>query len=144
MLATLAACGGDKALAVAEPSPPPSEAIRAICQNMARALPEKLDDLARRPVSPATPFVAAWGDPAVVLRCGVPRPGSLTTTSDLLAVNEVGWFAEQAPGRRVFTAVDRVAEVEVSIPVEHDPAVGPLVDLAPAITTADPKRSKLF
>ena len=27
--------------------------------------------------TPDTPFVVAWGDPAVVLRCGVARPASL-------------------------------------------------------------------
>jgi hypothetical protein len=111
---------------------------------LAQTLPEKLDGLRRRPVRPAISVVAAWCDQAVVLRCGVPRPAGLTTTSQLFVVNDVDWFSEQSPGRQVFTAVGRVAEVEVSIPKEHDPLVGPLVDLAPAITAADPKLAKLF
>jgi hypothetical protein len=37
-------------------------------------LPEQVEGQQRRDVEPAGPLAAAWGDPAIVLRCGVGPP----------------------------------------------------------------------
>jgi hypothetical protein len=120
------------------PSPAPVGAARDACLRLGGRLPTKVDSLARRSVVPSTQLVAAWGDPAVILRCGVPRPTALIATSQLIGANDVDWFAEETPQHRIFTTFGRAAYVEVSIPTQHDPAVGPLVDLAAAISAADP------
>jgi hypothetical protein len=120
--------------------PAPSAKAAAVCARLVPALPTKVDDLSWRPVKPAGVAAAAWGkDQVVVLRCGVPTPGGLTATSFLNTVNEVDWFMVEQPDARLFTTVGRVANVELTIPVAHDPAVGPLVDVAAAIDATDPR-----
>ncbi|MGQ0467220.1 MAG: DUF3515 domain-containing protein [Sporichthyaceae bacterium] len=137
--AALAGCGSADLPAVAV-SPPPiaKPAVAAACLRLLEALPEKVDDLARRGVdSPATS--AAWGkDVVVVLRCGVGTPKGLTRTSQLAGANDVDWFPEQLQGARRFTTVGRVVNVELVIPEAHEPQVGPLVDVAAAVTSANP------
>jgi hypothetical protein len=113
--------------------------MAAVCDRLAAALPAKVDDLKRRRTAPAGSTVAAWGDPAVVLRCGVGLPAGLTATSQLSGVNDVEWYVDEQPTQRVWTTFARAAEVEVTIPDTHDPAVGPIVDLAAAIKVTDPK-----
>jgi uncharacterized protein DUF3515 len=113
--------------------------IPAPCARLAAALPAKVDDLHRRSTQPSVPTVAAWGDPPVVLRCGVGQPAGLTATSQLSGVNEVDWYVDEQATQRVWTTFARAANVEVSIPNSHDPAVGPVVDLAVAIKATDPK-----
>ncbi|HYT11081.1 MAG TPA: DUF3515 domain-containing protein, partial [Mycobacteriales bacterium] len=82
--------------------------------------------------------VAAWGEPAVVLRCGVTRPAALRADSQLLDINGVSWFAERRGGAEVFTTVDRPVYVEVSAPAEL--ASEPAARLATAVGRALPRR----
>jgi hypothetical protein len=98
-----------------------------------------VDDLHRRPTEPTATTVAAWGNPPVVLRCGVGMPVGMTVTSQLSGVNEVDWYVEEQSTQRIWTTFARAANVEVAIPKSHDPAVGPIVDLAAAIKATDPK-----
>ncbi len=110
----------------------------AVCAKLAAALPAKVDDLHRRRTDPTATTLAAWGDPPVVLRCGVGQPAGLTATSQLSGVNEVDWYVDEQPTQRVWTTFARAANVEVTIPDSHSPAVGPVVDLANAIKANDP------
>ena len=88
---------------------------------------------------PSGVAAAAWGsDPVVVLRCGVAKPSGLQPTSFLDTINEVDWFVVERPDARVFTTVGRTANVELTIPRAHEPAVGPLVDVAAAIEANNP------
>ncbi len=93
-----------------------------------------------RPTTPASPLTAACGDPAVVLRCGVPRPAGLRPTSDVIAVEGVEWFLVESAEGYTFTTIGRTANVALTVPAEVDrsEATAPLVDLAPAITAHDP------
>lgn len=78
--------------------------------------------------------MVAWGEPAIVLRCGVPKPAALTATSRCDEVDGVGWFAEQVPGGYRFTTIGRSVYVEVSVPSDYAPEANALVDLAPAVS----------
>jgi hypothetical protein len=104
------------------------------------ALPERVLDRARRDVSPDTELAAAWGDPPVVLRCGVGPPAGLTPTSEVLEVEGVEWFLDETGGALRFTAVGRRVAVEVVVPpaVDRSAAAGALVDLAPAVERVSP------
>src|SRR3954454_19599598 len=87
-LTLLAGCSGPGAVDVAASSPPPDPAVRAMCHALLDDLPDTVaDDLSSRDVSPPDARAAAWGDPAVVLRCGVRRPDALTRTSACFEVN---------------------------------------------------------
>jgi hypothetical protein len=132
-LAALAACGGGGPGAIAVPVPASSAEIAAICAQVAPALPATIDGLKRRDATPRSDRTAAWGDPAVIVRCGVERPAALRSTSQLDTVNGVDWLIEERGGGHVFTSVNRAIYVEVTVPAGHDPQVGPLVDVAPAM-----------
>jgi hypothetical protein len=73
------------------------------------------------------------------MRCGVERPKALKATSQLNTVNGIDWLVEERDGGHVFTTVARAAYVEVTVPAAHDPQVGPLVDLAPAMLFVPPR-----
>jgi hypothetical protein len=103
-------------------------------------LPERLDDMPAVPVTPRTTYAAAWGEPAIVLRCGVDVPRAFTATSEIIEVNAVAWFLDETDAAYVFTSVGRQALVEVRVPssVPRQDATAPLVDLARPITRCIP------
>lgn len=63
---------------------------------------------------------AAWGDPPVVLRCGVEPLGP--TTDPCLRVDGVDWVARESGGRTVLTTYGRFPAVEVSVPADQEVA----------------------
>lgn len=114
-------------------APPSDAAADAPCTALLAKLPQTLDTsrgaLAARPAFSESPYVAAWGEPAIVLRCGVARPAQLTPGSSdlLLGVNGVFFLPVKKDGSTVFTAVDRAAYVEVTVPSAYDqPPLGPI------------------
>jgi Protein of unknown function (DUF3515) len=86
-------------------------------------------------------LTAAWGDPPVVLRCGVADPTGLTATSEIIEVEGVDWFLTEPASAYVFTTVGRRANIEVAVPrsVDRAAATAPLVDLAGAVDAAVPE-----
>lgn len=81
----------------------------------------------------STSTVATWGDPRIVLRCGVDRPAGLTPTSRCDVVNDVGWFSEQLDDGWRFTTIGRAGYVEVTVPSDYAPQADALVDLSGAV-----------
>jgi len=91
---------------------------------------------------PDTPYVVAWGDPAVVLRCGVDRPKDLVPGSSARyfdAGNVAGPYFDITGGSEgyVWTTVDRGPYISISVPAKYqgNEVVPPL---AQAIGTALP------
>ncbi|MDQ2756039.1 MAG: DUF3515 domain-containing protein, partial [Actinomycetota bacterium] len=66
--------------------------------------------------SPSSPAVRAWGDPAVVARCGVPEPGPST---DCLSVDDVGWVVTVLSDGARFVTFGRSPALEVLVPSVH-------------------------
>ena len=101
---------------------PAPAAGSADCTRLLAALPEELDGgeqgiLQRRQLAaPAPAGAAAWGEPPVVLRCGLDRPADLTASSRLLAISGVQFFPLPSPGTRTWVAVDRPVYVVVDLP----------------------------
>jgi hypothetical protein len=112
-----------------------------VCARLAAALPAELDGRSRVPTRPSSGLTAAWGDPAVVLRCGVDRPGGLTATSEVLEVDGVEWFLVEGRGGLTFTTVGRATGVQVRVPgsVPRTEASAVLVDLAAAVRRCVPR-----
>jgi len=112
-----------------------------LCPTLMGGLPLALADSPARPVRSASAYAAAWGEPPIVLRCGVPRPAALAADSSLLLVNGVDWFVE--PGSdTVWTSVGRGVYVDVRVPSGQ--AAGPVALLSaviderlPPITASD-------
>lgn len=100
---------------------PAPHAADPACARVMVALREagfaELADRPRRDTSAQS--TAAWGDPPVVLRCGVEPPGP--TTDACLRVDSVDWVVREDDEQTVFTTYGRVPAVEVSVPAS-DPA----------------------
>lgn len=109
-----------------------------VCADLVAALPEVVDDAVRRDVSPASPGVAAWGQPPIILRCGVGEPTGIDPTSAVLDVAGVSWRALPGEGGTFFFSDGRAAVVEVAVPDEYAPEGAVLADLAPAMTESVP------
>jgi hypothetical protein len=135
------------ALPALTPTAPPSNAAAvAPCTKVLEALPEQLGDLLPRVVHPKPDslFVVAWGDPAVILRCGVARPADLKVGSSVEFVLVGGSSGQSGAyfdvgtdhGSNVFTTVDRAVYISVTVPAKY--ASGPLPALAQAIAKALP------
>jgi hypothetical protein len=119
-------------------SPARSRADARACAALLQALPRRVADQPERRVDAGGGYAAAWGDPAIELRCGVPRPRGFDRFAGCQVANGVGWFIPepQQSGRPVditMTTVGRAQNVEVRIPAAYFPPVNAMVDLAPAL-----------
>ena len=79
----------------------------------------------QRLVSPAAALGGAWGDPAIVLRCGVPAP-ELSATAECLEANGVGWYVESSDegdpeADATVTAAGYRPVVTVEVPGDYQP-----------------------
>jgi hypothetical protein len=120
------------------PPPPDSAAARRSCPALLAKLPVKLGDLLGRPVRSSSSSVLAWGEPPVLLRCGVGRPaGFVVAAPNVVAVNGVTWFVQQRPDRAVWTVVDRAVYVEASVPTQYaSTPIPPLSDVVKSTLAA--------
>ncbi len=133
----LAGCSGPVTLDAPKLSGQDASACRALMD----ALPSKVDDLPRAEADAGDGFGAAWGDPAIELRCGVPRPKGLDAVAQCQTVNGVDWYIPESqqsgrPQRITMTTVGRAEYVEVRIPADYFPPANTMVDLAPAVKQA--------
>ncbi|HEX4728229.1 MAG TPA: DUF3515 family protein, partial [Jatrophihabitans sp.] len=127
------------AVTVAAP-PSPAPATTNACVQVFAKLPVQLGTLAPRRTDTDSSFVAAWGDPAVVIRCGVARPVAFGSpdAAQLLDVNSVLWQPDPQKTRTVYTTVDRSVYIEVSVPAGADqplPLLAAAVRALPATCT---------
>ena len=127
-------------------TPPPAVAA---CGTLMASMPSSLGDLSSRTVTPASSQVRAWGDPAVVLRCGVERPAALVpgSTDPQISIAPLGSSAagvlwdqpdveSDGTAPTVFTAVDRDVYIEVTIPAGNQQV--PLPQISGLILAAFP------
>lgn len=116
---------------------PRSEAADRFCPSMLAALPQTAAGEPRRRVaSSGGEYAVAWGQSAIVLQCGVPRPSGFVATSQVFMVAQVEWFTPEAAAptgpTATWTAVDRPVYVRVTVPASvSSDAV--LADVATAI-----------
>jgi len=135
LLALVSGCGGDE---VDVRPTGVTGTDRTACLALVKALPRHVSDQPARAVTGETAVAAAWGDPAVVLRCGVGRPKGYTRFAACQTANGVDWFvpdeAIQDQGTDVvMTTIGRSPSVEVVVPAQDRPPVAAMVDLAPVI-----------
>ena len=124
--------------AVPVDSTDPSAEDAAACASLVDALPEQVDEAQQRRVEPDEGTSAAWGDPPIVLRCGVPEPAGFDAVSACQITNGVAWYIpdEQITGAAVdivMTTIGRSPDVEVAIPADHFPPAATMAALADAV-----------
>ncbi|MEV5002493.1 DUF3515 domain-containing protein [Nocardioides sp. LML1-1-1.1] len=121
----LAACGGPVEVDV----PDLSGADRAACEAFADDLPDTLAEQQRVEVEPSDAPAAAYGDPAIVVRCGVPKPDGFSLAASCETANGVGFFIPDEQTRDqdadlTITAAGYRPRVEVVVPARYRPSGG--------------------
>jgi len=91
------------------------------CTAALAAAPATLLGRSRTPLPVAG--TAAWGEPAVVVRCGLPEQPP--TTLRCLSVGAVDWIVDDARDPWVFTAYGRSPTVEVRVPASFGSGSAP-------------------
>ncbi|MFD5321536.1 DUF3515 domain-containing protein [Streptomyces sp. NPDC127098] len=122
-------------------APSPTGEAREACEALVDELPEDVDGQGRGTAADDSPYVAVWGDPAIVLRCGVAEPAVLTpgtesydpAGAEFVGVNDVSWLLEERSDGVRFTTVERAFHVEMTVPDDYAPEVNPLLDVAAPI-----------
>ncbi len=89
LVIALAGCSSSSPEIVA-PNPSPADA--AACRDLVAALPDTLAGQDRVDVTGDTAYGAAWGDPSIVLTCGVGEPDGFTDTSTCVQMDRTGWY----------------------------------------------------
>ncbi|HYN65722.1 MAG TPA: DUF3515 family protein [Ornithinibacter sp.] len=108
----------------------PSAASGAACAAAGPLLPSTVSGLTRRTTEPGSPGVAAWGDPAVIARCGVAALGP--TDTECLEVDGVGWIPDPLSDGTRFTSFGTDPALEVLVPKTYAPEPLLLPAFAPA------------
>lgn len=124
-----------------------SEEDAAACRDFVAALPDTLAGQESVEVDGDTEYGAAWGDPAIVLTCGVEEPREFSDTSTCIAVKKTGWFVPDDVFEDMFEGDDTTdvpmtemnyrRRIHVELPGEYRPdgfpnTAGALADLIEA------------
>ena len=97
----------------------PAEAGSAACRSAAARWPDTVGGRSLRPTSSSSVAVRAWGDPAIIARCGLTPIGP--TTDQCLDVSGVDWVAHQLTDGVRFTTYGRSPAIEVLVPNAYKP-----------------------
>lgn len=128
-------------------APPLGEQSAQNCRKLVEALPGRIRDLPRRPVTAGPRQNAAYGDPPIILSCGAPAT-SFPPDDVVYVADGVCWHAPgagqpaavpPAAGQRTqWTTVDRQVPVRVVMPVGYEQPVQWLNEFSAAIARAIP------
>jgi hypothetical protein len=101
------------------------------CGGMLRDLPQTVADQPQRMVSGK--LAGAWGEPPIILRCGVEKPAALKPTSTCHEIDGVGWLAETQSDGWLFTTIGRKYYASLEVPSDYAPAADALADVADTV-----------
>lgn len=104
------------------------------CDPFLGSLPVTIAEQTVRETVPRDVSASAWGDPPIIVRCGVPTPVGLNPASALIDVESTTWFPEDLTNGTMFTSVGITPRIEVTVPRDYAPEVNVLLDLAPAVS----------
>jgi hypothetical protein len=132
----LAGCGSDT---LAVDSFPVTAVGHERCPTLLAGLPDRVSDQGRRATTGST-FAAAYGDPAIVVRCGVGKPKGFDKFATCNRANGIDWFVsdlekvveDQSLDVRM-TTVGRSPALQVDLPAQYRPPTTAMVDLERAI-----------
>jgi Ni,Fe-hydrogenase III small subunit len=87
----------------------------AVCHSFVTQLPSAVRAKQRRPVTEGTDQNAAYGDPPMIVQCGV-AAAHIQPTDELYRLDDVCWHYREDSGATVWTTVDRSVAVRVTVP----------------------------
>jgi hypothetical protein len=117
----------------------PGRGTDPVCAKAAAAWPASVSGRETVATDPVDPAVHAWGDPAIVARCGVAAPGP--TTDECLTVNGVDWVATPLSDGTRFVTYGRDPALEVLVP-RSDVPEGSLLPVFTAAAQALPETGR--
>jgi hypothetical protein len=110
------------------------DAVAAVCAQVVAGLPQQLTaGVTRRATTPSSTATAAWGEPAVTLRCGTPT-GS--PRDEPFAFDDVRWAMHDSGASRTWTTLAATVPVQVVIPDAYENQAEMLGSLAVALRPA--------
>ena len=112
-VAALTACGDDTVKAS-----PADQARNPLCAQAARHWPATVSGQKSRTVSTDSPTVRAWGDPAIIARCGVTSPGP--TSTGCVTVDGIDWVGTKLSDGGRYITYGRSPAIEVLVPTKYD------------------------
>lgn len=123
-------------------APAPGETGR-YCSQLMPLLPHDLSGSPRRELIAGTPGQAAWGDPAIILRCGLSDPAELTCAAPLTKFTGAGgtsveWLRTASDTSVTYLVVDRPVRIAVTVP--DSAGIGPVQQLSDLIGATLPAR----
>jgi hypothetical protein len=121
-------------VSVAAPSLSPAAA--QVCRAVIAKLPDQVRGAPRRPVSAGAEQNAAYGEPPIVLACGVAAP-SLAPTDQVSVLNHVCWYGRAIPTGTQWTTVDRQVPVSVTVPGPRDGSAQSVIPFSAVIAAND-------
>jgi hypothetical protein len=132
LLLALGGCGGPSIA----PTHVSGKAL-ARCRALVDALPARVADQERTSTDADAPG-ATWGDPPIVLRCGVGTPADFDPVAKCQVADGLGWYI---PAKGMFdqsadvvmTAISRTPYVEVTLPARDRPPATAMIDLTRVI-----------
>lgn len=136
-IAFLAGCGSG-AVEVERVEVPTDQ--QAACRAIVAGLP---DEVGNQPAREATGsrYAAAWGDPPIVLRCGVGVPEDYTRASPCQRANDIDWYVPESAiddtgSEIVMTTIGRTPALEVTVPGRYRPnsPANVMIDLESVVT----------
>ena len=97
----------------------PPAAGSAACRSAAAHWPKTVGGQSLQPTSSSSVAVRAWGDPAIIARCGLASIGP--TTDQCLDVSGIDWVAHRLNDGVRFTTYGRTPAIEVLVPSAYQP-----------------------
>lgn len=122
--------------------PPVTPEADAGCPALMSSLPVELAGEPSRRVQSDSPYAYAWGDPPIVLVCGVDRPAGYVVGVSAVQINGVQWFVDtDDPDTTVWTTIDRPVYVQISLPssVDSAPVTALTAQIARVLPYRDPQ-----
>ena len=101
------------------------------CEPILAAAPIRILGELQRETTPADAAAIAWGDPPIVLVCGVSI--EVPVDAQVVEVDGVAWVAESTDAGTVFTTLETAPAVQVRVPVDYRPEIDVLTELGDAI-----------
>ena len=107
------------------------------CLELIQALPDEVDPGVERRVVRTDPTrFAAYGDPPILLRCGVPEPERV---AEPVTINDVDWSVRDSGAGFTWTTTGRTAALEVEIPDSYENFAELIVPLTGPVAAHLPK-----
>ena len=101
--------------------------ISTACEPVLAAAPIRVLGELQRETTPTNAAAIAWGDPPIVLVCGVDI--DVPADAQIVEVDGIAWVAQSDDAGTVFTTFEADPAIQVRVPAAYRPEVEVLTDL---------------